>query len=64
MNIIQAILAALPVAEQVALLFIHSKDATHKYQVVTGTVNEVAPIAAAVAAATASQPAAVAVPMS
>lgn len=48
-NILQAILAGLPAFEQIALLFIHSAEATHKYQVVTGLVNEVTPIAIGIA---------------
>jgi hypothetical protein len=50
-NVLQAILAALPAVEQIALLFIHNKESQQKYSVITGTVNEVAPIAATLLAA-------------
>jgi len=50
-NILQAILLALPAAENIIALFIHSADSTHKFTVVAGTVNEVAGIAAQMATA-------------
>lgn len=50
-NILQCILQVLPVAEQVAITFIHNADSTHKFHVVTGTVNEVAPVAVGIAQA-------------
>ena len=52
--IIQAILAGLPALEQIVMLFVHNQTSQQKYTAITGTVNEVAPIAASILAASAT----------
>jgi hypothetical protein len=60
MNFAQLLLTLLPVGEQIAMLFVHAASSQQKYTVVTGTVNDLAPIAAGIAGLIAADKAAAA----